>query len=316
MNQCPIWKTPAVVIEKGSDGMKVDSYRTDGQYRISGTAMAIAANLTSRQKAVLTTWIVDQHRAGEAAPMINSEVLEAAIARRPLTVSERKARFFLLALQRDFQPSSKFKVSGLVDEEFNRDTGALSAWMECQSDIDRAALLRLITEEGLIEQWDSASVRLTSKGFERLEVLETSGADTKQAFVAMWFGADMNHAYTAGIEPAIINAGFLPLRIDRKEHNNKIDDEIIAEIRRSRFVVADFTCGTVSYDGEVTAIPRGGVYYEAGFAQGLGIPVIWCCREDHIGHVHFDTRKFNHITWTDPEDLRVKLNNRIRAVIT
>ena len=32
-----------------------------------------------------------------------------------------------------------------------------------------------------------------------------------------------------------------PVRIDQKERLNKIDDEIIAEIRRSRFLVADFT---------------------------------------------------------------------------
>jgi hypothetical protein len=62
-------------------------------------------------------------------------------------------------------------------------------------------------------------------------------------------------------------------------------------------------------------VARGGVYYEAGFAQGLNIPVIWVCRLDVIDHVHFDTRQFNHITWTDPQDLYAKLKNRIGAVI-
>ncbi len=37
-----------------------------------------------------------------------------------------------------------------------------------------------------------------------------------------------------------------------------------------RFMIADFT-------GH-----RGGVYFEAGFAHGLGIPVIWTCREDQL----------------------------------
>jgi hypothetical protein len=35
--------------------------------------------------------------------------------------------------------------------------------------------------------------------------------------------------------PAIRDSGYEPMRIDRKEHINKIDDEIIAEIRRSCF---------------------------------------------------------------------------------
>ena len=58
-----------------------------------------------------------------------------------------------------------------------------------------------------------------------------------------------------------------------------------------------------------------GVYFEAGFAQGLGLKVIWTCHEDHVKDLHFDTRQENHITWENPEDLREKLKNRIRAVI-
>lgn len=63
-------------------------------------------------------------------------------------------------------------------------------------------------------------------------------------------------------------------------------------------------------------IARGGVYYEAGLAQGLGIPVIWTCHQDCIAHVHFDTRQYNHIVWISPDDLKTKLINRIGATIT
>lgn len=123
----------------------------------------------------------------------------------------------------------------------------------------------------------------------------------------MWFDDTMNDAWEKGFEPAIVDAGYKPLRIDRKEHINKIDDEIIAEIRRSRFVVADFT----SKPKEA----RGGVYYEAGFAHGLNIQVIYTCRKDRFEDVHFDTRQFNHITWNTPEDLRTDLSQRISSVI-
>jgi nucleoside 2-deoxyribosyltransferase len=68
-------------------------------------------------------------------------------------------------------------------------------------------------------------------------------------------------------------------------------------------VVADFT-------GD-----RGGVYYEAGFAQGLGIPVIWTVREDWLDRIHFDTRQYNHIHYATPEELRKALKNRILATI-
>ncbi len=59
---------------------------------------------------------------------------------------------------------------------------------------------------------------------------------------------------------------------------------------------------------------RGGVYFEAGFALGLGIPVIWTCHKDRISDLHFDTRQYNHIDWKDVIDLRERLYNRIMAI--
>lgn len=144
-------------------------------------------------------------------------------------------------------------------------------------------------------------------GYARLADLEKIAVDSKQAFVAMWFDDSMKTAYESGVALAIDDAGYEPLRIDRKEHVNKIDDEIIAEIRRSRFLVADFTHGDSG--------ARGGVYYEAGFAHGLNVPVIFTCREDSISKVHFDTRQYNHITWKSPQELRIRLARRIAAVI-
>jgi nucleoside 2-deoxyribosyltransferase len=148
---------------------------------------------------------------------------------------------------------------------------------------------------------------LRPPGYARLGVLDGPNSTSQQAFIAMWFDDSMTEAYEKGIAPAVREAGYEPLRIDGKEHNNKIDDEIIAEIRRSRFVIADFTQGDTG--------ARGGVYYEAGFAHGHSIPVIFCCREDVISKVHFDTRQYNHITWKTPEELRERLSQRISATI-
>ena len=145
---------------------------------------------------------------------------------------------------------------------------------------------------------------ITARGWERVEKLNAPGKDSRQAFVAMWFDKSCRLLFENGIKPAIEEKGaFRAMRIDRKEHNGKIDDEIIAEIRRSRFLVADF------------AGDRGGVYYEAGFARGLGLEVILCVPEAELAKVHFDTRQYNHIVYTDAEDLRLKLFNRIRATI-
>ncbi|QOJ22298.1 MAG: nucleoside 2-deoxyribosyltransferase [Gammaproteobacteria bacterium] len=125
----------------------------------------------------------------------------------------------------------------------------------------------------------------------------------KQAFVAMWFDKTMDSFYQNGIKLAIEADGTKCMRIDLHEHNNKICDEIIAEIRRSNYLVADFTGN------------RGGVYYEAGFAYGLGIPVIWTVHQNDLASVHFDTRQYNHIVYETEEQLKERLLNRIKATI-
>ena len=60
-------------------------------------------------------------------------------------------------------------------------------------------------------------------------------------FVAMWFDESMNDAFEIGISKAVTDRGFpTSVRIDRKEHNSQITDEIIAAIRDAEFAVADF----------------------------------------------------------------------------
>jgi hypothetical protein len=62
---------------------------------------------------------------------------------------------------------------------------------------------------------------------------------------------------------------------------------------------------------------RGGVYFEAGFALGLGQQVIWLCRKDVLNDVHFDTRQYNYITWEIDklQELARALTLRIEATI-
>jgi hypothetical protein len=162
----------------------------------------------------------------------------------------------------------------------------------------------LHAEEHLVEVQESGArktVVITPKGWKHIETRPTGEGAT--GFVAMWFAPEMDPVWEEAFYPAIYDAGYTPLRIDKKEHNNKIDDEILASIRTSKFIIADFT------------EQRGGVYYEAGFASGLGKPVIYTVRNDHLHSVHFDTRQFNHISW-DPADvgtLRRALQKRIEA---
>lgn len=145
--------------------------------------------------------------------------------------------------------------------------------------------------------------QVSPKGLLFLEGRRESISST--GFCAMWFSDEVLPLWKQVIEPAIRDAGYEPIRIDSKQHNGKIDDEIMASIRSARFVVSDFTGN------------RGGVYYEAGFAHGLGLPVIFMCRENDLKEIHFDVRQYNCILWTPEklEEAQSQLKNRILATL-
>lgn len=60
---------------------------------------------------------------------------------------------------------------------------------------------------------------------------------------------------------------------------------------------------------------RPGVYFEAGYALGLGIPVFWCVRSDDLANVHFDTRQYNHIVWENERQLAEQLYLYVSAIV-
>ena len=119
---------------------------------------------------------------------------------------------------------------------------------------------------------------VTTEGLEFLQE-KRKNQESKKVFVAMWFNEKVDFIYEQAVEPAIRECNYEPERIDRVEHNNIIDDEIIANIKQSKFIIADFTAEKDK--------PRGGVYYEAGFADGLGIPVIFLFKSLLINKIYF-----------------------------
>lgn len=204
------------------------------------------------------------------------------------------------------------KESTFVGEGINLQIRRYTGISSCVRQDELEVLLRYLKERSWIE-WspvievaegaETMSVKVTPAGWIHLDATRGALAASNQAFIAMWFTDALTPAYTDGLEKAVRLAGYKPVRVDEIEHIDKIDDRIIAEIRRSKFLIADLT-------GQ-----RGGVYYEAGFAMGLGLPVIWTCRNDQSTEVHFDVRQYNCIFWKSPEDLRDRLRYRIESLM-
>lgn len=219
-----------------------------------------------------------------------------------------------------YRKSKEFKQSiNINTEEYNICYG--NSKQEFQRILKELGSQQLLTVGSSgINNYDCA---LMTKGIERAEYLNTNSAYLNQCFVAMWFHNTMNPIFNNYIIPAIEartldgrqienEKAYKAIRIDMSnDYNDEMMDAIISEIRKSKFIVADFTGN------------RGGVYYEAGFAYGLGKPVIYTCKQAYFEKrkkrngdvIHFDVNHKNFILWKDGKDLYSKLRNRISASI-
>ncbi len=283
----------------------LNSNRVGGGYVIGSVEKLLVPDLSELEKARLTTWILDQHQQGVELPEITRATIQYAKLKQPLRAHERASRLLQWIADETLNVGGVVEVSGV--------SLAALAHSESVSLPEVQYLLRYLEGMGWINiptiigvAKPQYSVVVTVDGHSQIEEQETN-ALFNQGFVAMWFNDLTKEAYENGILPGIEDARYKPYRVDKDEHIDKIDDKIIAEIRRSRFIVADFTHGDEG--------ARGGVYYEAGFAHGLGKQVIFTCRADQWDKLHFDTRQYNHIFWNTPEELREALNNRIRRLL-
>ena len=273
--KCAIWGT--LTDDKPLDAgwnKAFDSPRAGGLYLVSPPATILLEQQDDLLKARLTSWLIEQRRLGAECPEITPATIKDAARLRGLPVHERADRLLQYIASQTQHVASRI---AFVDP--NVCTPAL-AWSESIGMDEVEYLLAYLEKQGWLESSGDtrATFLLTVEGHTRIAALKTSQKESSQGFVAMWFDDSTDSAWSEGIKPGIEDAGYEAFRIDRKEHSNKIDDEIIAELRRSRFVVADFTQGD---DGA-----RGGVYYEAGFAHGLNIPVIFACRKDTLKKLH------------------------------
>lgn len=249
----------------------------------------------SRARANASSWM----RMHEGA-LIRTSDIPTLIGIPTPAVSERATRLLMAAED----------ATETIGEEVNVNTPELHARAWALNSEEIRGLTSLLEEQGLVArgqetlgEWGYLPLRITARGWRRLDEIHEVETPSEQGFVAMWFDDSMMSTYTGAIAPAIEAAGYRPHRFDLREFEGRIDDEIVAQIRRSRFLVAEF------------AGHRGGVYYEAGFAHGLGLPVFFTCRTDAIDGLHFDVRQYNTIVWETHEELARKLRFRIERVI-
>ena len=290
--KCPICGTSADQIAEA--GRDVHHYLCPqcGDFEVTGTAKAVLAAVEQKDRRKISGWLRKRTREDLVATM-SSDMIKLVAAGPTPSVLERADEMLIEAGHDQERIGEQFDLGHprFIGSTYSAD-GA-----------ERDFFVRMLKEAGYIEHRSGVGDSITPKGYVRLDELRQQPQRTKKVFVAMSFDPALRSVFVDGIEAGTRNAGYEAIRVDRTDHINRIDDEIIGLINQSAFVVADFTQH------------RGGVYYEAGYAQGKRLPVVWTCKADDLANLHFDTRQYNFIDWTDPANLADRLTKRIKAVI-
>jgi len=218
---------------------------------------------------------------------------ELALSERAVSVPQKLERLLQFIADRTAVPGELVHIDLDVDAPlFN----ALTA-----NEVNY--LLSSLQDSQFVDLSGSVAARMKVKGWQQLMAPLDRGGIPGRCFVAMSFNPDLRDIWELAIKPAVEACGFVAIRIDKKAHNKDINDEILAEVKKSQFVIADFT------------EHKAGVYFEAGFARGLGREVIWSCRKADFDNAHFDTNHYSHVVWEDVPDLKKQLTDRILATI-
>jgi hypothetical protein len=303
---CPLCKAPACV-DRDVAGVTLVVCSTCGKFRSSLDVYNYLAGLEAahdrrRYKLSHAMRTISEralgHRDNSFFPIYSSNDFERILDRPDLPIQEK-----LQALLAYLGSVSEFPGQ-TAEFDFEHDYTVFGAKNPEEASFYMRSLegQRLLSLEEITLGTTTLPFTLSADGWLELDRIAQLGGESFNAFIAMWFDLSRS-AFEEAMNRAIANAGYIPVRIDRVEHLNRIDDEIIARIRQSKFLIADFT-------GQ-----RTGVYFEAGFMLGLGRPVIWVCEKTDLVNVHFDTRQYNMIDYSDADDLRSRLQFRIEANI-
>lgn len=276
-------------------GVTIDC-NTCGVYVVTASAFSSEDLLNERTRYRLSYWCKQRQLDGGKPPEFTSYSTPEIISGLPDPVTSEKPDRLLISLGKKYPyPGAYFKIDHL--REYS---------LSCSRD-DRESAFHaqaLIHRGQLVSHGDRVQIGLSADGWQRIDELRIQPIASRKAFVAMRFNQEMLPLFASAFRPAIEAANYEAIRSGDPDHNERIDARIMADILACKFLVADFTYASQ------------GVYFEAGYALGLGRPVIWTCRQDRMEQDrHFDTTQYNYVVWQDAADLIPNLRDRIIATI-
>lgn len=159
-------------------------------------------------------------------------------------------------------------------------------------DVLHAGLIREIGSHQQLMRGQSLNVKvyqLTFAGWQQYESEKSGKTAGRYGFLAMKFGDPELEGFVREVIKPCVKNGINYDLIDIREvaRAGVIDNILRQQIRDAAFVLVDLT-----HDNS-------GAYWEAGYAEGLGKPVIYLCEQSKFdsAKTHFDTNHCTTVMW-------------------
>jgi len=281
------------IIEKNSEGaVKKWKYECKycGRYEIDD-----GLNIKDEDKFKIQCYVREQNDEFNEIPYLTEEKIKTIINLPDKSIKEQFDLFLL----------------NLYKDNFNDDLEILriKSWIK-DSEIlrkiaEKAQEKNFIKVQFTLGRFFTFIEKLTFDGIEYVENLLQPNQNSKKIFLAFKFDDELSKIFNETISDMIRNLGLNPMIVnqDTTSHDEKISDKIISELKSSKILIADLTHHSQN------------VYYEIGYAMGMGIPIILTCKKDFMQNVAFDISQYPVFEWEGENELKEKIKNRIKVLL-
>ncbi|MDR3665809.1 MAG: hypothetical protein P4L35_03090 [Ignavibacteriaceae bacterium] len=302
MNNCPICNTQTTV-ESIAEGSAYNIYCTRcGKFEVTDSAITMFQNSEINTKPLSLSYWIRQHQTKESKVIIDLNLMRKLLINFEPPKPREQSDNLLLWIG-----SNVKKPDAVVIRPFNDLISIVGA-------VDEANVIYLSQylneQKYIVYKYSSTQMhaQMTFNGWDRYYELQRSNKESQLAFMAMKYGNEtLDKIFNTVIKEAVDNTGFEIRILSEVKRSGLIDDKLRIEIRRSKFLIADLTDG------------NNGAYWEAGYAEGLGMPVIYICEksvfDDKAKSTHFDTNHHLTVPWEDTEEGLKIFADELKATI-
>lgn len=282
---CPICKALNTEVHERHRGVDGNYYNCPncGVFMLARSVIPAVQAMNEKERAVLSTGIWEKQKDNGGPPAIGSYFVDALKGQSLPNPAEQLDRLVLCLGKYQDSPG----------KDMMKPRGHLRAKIGALCSDDEEYIIKEARKNGLINAEigpEDFGIHLTLEGWQRYEELKRGATHSQTAFMAMQFGKErLDGVLAKCFRPAVEETGFKLKRVDEEPRAGLIDDKLRVDIRMSRFLIADLTHGNQ------------GAYWEAGFAEGLGKPVIYTCEKAvwDARKTHFDTNHRHTVIWEE-----------------